>query len=103
VVIIKDQLQREVILKSHPKRIISLVPSISELLFYLGLEENVVGITKFCVHPRQKVKAITKVGGTKNFRTDIIERLSPDLIIANKEENTKEGIEELSLKLSGLG
>jgi ABC-type Fe3+-hydroxamate transport system substrate-binding protein len=77
-------------------RIISLVPSLTELLHDLGLEEEVVGITKFCVHPTEWFRHKTRVGGTKDIRPDIIHKLQPDLIIANKEENQKQQVEELS-------
>lgn len=93
-----DQLNRKIELKEFPKRIISLVPSQTELLFDLGVGENVVGVTKYCIHPKEKVKKITKIGGTKDFDIDKIIELQPDLIIANKEENYKEGIEELEQK-----
>ncbi len=81
-----------------PRRIVSLVPSQTELLFDLGLDDEVVGITKFCVHPKDKVRNKTKVGGTKNFHFDIIDELRPDLILGNKEENYQEGIEQLRAK-----
>ncbi len=93
-----DQLNRKIDLKEIPKRIISLVPSQTELLFDLGVGENVVGITKYCIHPKQEIKKIAKVGGTKDFDIDKIMALKPDLIIANKEENYKEGIEQLEDK-----
>lgn len=93
-----DQLGQLVILPSLPQRIVSLVPSQTELLFELGLEDRIVGITKFCIHPKEKVKHKTVIGGTKNFRLDVIDQLNPDLIIGNKEENYKEGIETLQLK-----
>jgi len=79
-------------------RIISLVPSQTELLFDLGLGEEVVGITKFCIHPKEWFEQKQKIGGTKNFWFDKIDALTPDLIIGNKEENYKEGIEELEKK-----
>ena len=94
---ITDQLGREVFLKNPARRIVSLVPSQTELLFDLGLDKVVVGITKFCIHPEHWLKEKTIVGGTKNFHIDKIKSLQPDLIIANKEENTKELIEELAL------
>ncbi|WP_037298781.1 ABC transporter substrate-binding protein [Runella limosa] len=78
-----------------PQRIVSLVPSQTELLFDLGLEGKVIGITKFCCHPADKVKNIAKIGGTKNFDFEKIKALRPDLIIGNKEENYQEGIETL--------
>ncbi|MEM9548541.1 MAG: helical backbone metal receptor [Bacteroidota bacterium] len=76
-------------------RIISLVPSLTELLFDLDLGDHMVGRTKFCIHPKEKVKFIPKIGGTKTVKIDSIKALQPDLIIANKEENTKEDIEAL--------
>lgn len=79
-----------------PKRIASLVPSQTELLFSLGLDEEVIGITKFCIHPEKWFETKTRIGGTKNLNLEKIIALSPDLIIANKEENIKESIEELS-------
>jgi ABC-type Fe3+-hydroxamate transport system substrate-binding protein len=90
-----DQLGNITSLTSPPQRIISLVPSQTELLADLGLDDNVVGITKFCVHPLEWRKRKNIVGGTKNFHFDTIDRLQPDLIIGNKEENYKEGIERL--------
>ncbi|WP_245950881.1 helical backbone metal receptor [Chitinophaga dinghuensis] len=90
-----DQLQRNVVLEKAPERIISLVPSQTELLYSLGLEEQVVGITKFCVHPDTWFRTKTRVGGTKQVNMDTIRSLRPDLIIANKEENTKSDIEAL--------
>ena len=82
--------------ENTPKRIVSLVPSQTELLYDLGLEDSIVGITKFCVHPVH-FKLIKKiVGGTKQVKIDKIKELRPDIIIANKEENTKEMVEELS-------
>jgi ABC-type Fe3+-hydroxamate transport system substrate-binding protein len=77
-------------------RIVSTVPSITELLYDLNLEEEVVGITKFCVHPNHWYRNKTRIGGTKTLNVQKIIELKPDLIIANKEENVKEQIEELS-------
>lgn len=91
-----DQLKRMVKCSFPPRKIISLVPSQTELLYTLGLEEEVVGITKFCIHPEVWHKQKTIVGGTKQFHHERIHQLQPDLIIANKEENTKEDIEKLS-------
>ncbi len=79
-----------------PLRIVSLVPSQTELLFDLGLNEQVVGITKFCIHPNKWFKTKVRVGGTKNINIAAIKKLNPTLIIANKEENVKEQIEELA-------
>lgn len=79
----------------NPNRIISLVPSQTELLFDLGLDDQVVGITKFCIYPATKVKHKPIVGGTKTLNINKILTLQPDLIIANKEENSREQIEAL--------
>lgn len=77
-------------------KIVSLVPSITEALFDLGLtEDEVVGRTKFCIHPAEKVKHVAVIGGTKNINADKIRALQPDLILANKEENVKEQVEAL--------
>jgi len=78
-----------------PQRIISVVPSQTELLFDLGLRDEIVGITKFCIHPADKIRGKTIVGGTKTLHLDRIHTLRPNLILANKEENTREQIEEL--------
>lgn len=93
-----DQLNRTIFLPDPPKRIISLVPSQTELLVDLGLDNRVVGVTKFCVHPAGLRNKKTIVGGTKNYRFDVIDSLKPDLIIGNKEENDQEGIEKLASK-----
>jgi ABC-type Fe3+-hydroxamate transport system substrate-binding protein len=81
-----------------PKRIISFVPSQTELLFDLGLENEVLGITKFCIHPKEICQTKEIIGGTKNLNIEKIISLKPDLIIANKEENVKEQIELLAEK-----
>ena len=82
--------------ETTPKRIISLVPSQTELLYDLGLEDKIIGITKFCVHPYH-LKATKKiVGGTKKIHFEKIKLLQPDIIICNKEENTPEIVAQLS-------
>jgi ABC-type Fe3+-hydroxamate transport system substrate-binding protein len=91
----EDQLGTIITLAQPPRRIISLVPSQTELLFDLGLQQEIVGITKFCIHPSDKVKFITPIGGTKKFDLDLIKSLKPDLIIGNKEENYEKGIQAL--------
>ena len=96
--IVRDQIGELQRIPASPQRIISLVPSQTELLFDLGVGNRVVGITKFCVHPAEQVNAVIKIGGTKKFNFDVIDQLKPDLIIANKEENYKEGIEKLREK-----
>jgi len=79
-----------------PKRIVSLVPSQTELLYSLGLEQETVGITKFCIHPSNWFQNKVKVGGTKKIDIEKVKNLQPDLIIANKEENVKEQVESLA-------
>ncbi|MEM6720414.1 MAG: helical backbone metal receptor [Bacteroidota bacterium] len=90
-----DQMQRRVTLDKTPKRIVSLVPSQTELLYDLGLEERIVGITKFCVHPYHLKSTKTVVGGTKKIKLEKIKALQPDIILCNKEENTKDIVETL--------
>ncbi len=90
-----DQLGRKHRFENKPKRIVSLVPSQTELLHFLGLENEVVGITKFCIHPSEWFKNKTRIGGTKNVNVEAIKALQPDIIIANKEENIKAQIEAL--------
>ncbi|MGV6829511.1 MAG: ABC transporter substrate-binding protein [Flavobacteriales bacterium] len=93
--ICKDQLNRELTFLKSPIRIVSLVPSQTELLVDLGLEEKLVGITKFCVHPSHLKKNKVIVGGTKKVSYSKIAALSPDIIICNKEENTQEMVAQL--------
>lgn len=77
-------------------KIISLVPSLTETLVDFGLrEDELVGRTKFCIHPSPFIDQIPIIGGTKNIRIEKILELQPDLVIASKEENVKEQIEEL--------
>ncbi len=90
-----DHLGNTIELSETPKRIISIVPSQTELLFDLGLNEEIIGITKFCIHPKDFVKGKTRVGGTKTIDIDKIRSLKPDLIIGNKEENEHSQIVEL--------
>lgn len=94
--LVTDQLYRSVLVPGNPLRIISLVPSQTELLFDLGLDDEIAGITKFCIHPTDKVRSKTRIGGTKALNLDKIRQLNPDLIIGNKEENEKEQIEQLA-------
>ena len=90
-----DQMHRSATVPEHPHRIISLVPSQTELLYDLGLGESVVGITKFCVHPETWFKTKPRVGGTKKVDIEKVRALKPDLIIGNKEENERADIEAL--------
>lgn len=92
----RDMMQRELTLESKPTRIISVVPSQTELLYDLGLSDEVIGITKFCIHPDSWFRTKDRIGGTKNLDLQKIESLRPDLIIANKEENSQSDIEYLA-------
>ena len=94
--VIKDHLLRKITVDGDIKSIISLVPSQTELLVDLGLEDCLVGITKFCIHPKHLKKNKTIVGGTKKVHYDKIKALNPQIIICNKEENTPEMVSELS-------
>jgi ABC-type Fe3+-hydroxamate transport system substrate-binding protein len=91
----KDQMHQTIRLENVPRRIVSIVPSQTELLFDLGLGEKVVGITKFCIYPDVWFRSKTRVGGTKDVDLDKVRALKPDLIIGNKEENSKQNIEDL--------
>jgi ABC-type Fe3+-hydroxamate transport system substrate-binding protein len=93
--IFKDQIGQELELQVPVKRIVSLVPSQTELLHALGLEDEVVGLTKFCIHPEKWWREKKRVGGTKNVSIEKVRELKPDLVIGNKEENFRENIEEL--------
>lgn len=92
---VRDQMGREVTFRFPPQRIVSLVPSQTELLYHLGLSDEVVGQTLFCVHPAAMHASKPRVGGTKNFKPEKIMALKPDLVIGNKEENEQAGIEAL--------
>lgn len=92
---LKDQLGNLHEFESVPKRIISLVPSQTELLYDLGLEDKIIGITKFCVHPFHFKSTKKIVGGTKKIHFEKIKLLQPDIIICNKEESTEEIVKQL--------
>ncbi|MBI4300902.1 MAG: cobalamin-binding protein [Chloroflexi bacterium] len=94
--IFTDALGRTIELAAPPGRIVSLVPSITETLFALGLENEIVGVTNFCIHPHEKIKALPKVGRVKNLDVPCILGLRPDLVIANAEENSREDVEALA-------
>ena len=80
---------------ASPQRIVSLVPSLTEALFSLGLGERLVGVTDWCVHPADGVARLPKLGGTKDPDIASITALAPDLVIANQEENRKRDVEAL--------
>jgi len=92
---VSDQMNRTLQVPGHPERIISLVPSQTELLHDLDLGDRVVGITKFCIHPEAWFRNKARVGGTKQVDMEKVRALKPDLIIGNKEENTQADIEAL--------
>lgn len=93
--IIQDFLNRSVNIPLPPQRIVSLVPSQTELLVELGVEKRILGLTKFCVHPKRLKQIKTVVGGTKQVNFDKIQDLKPDIIFCNKEENSKAMVERL--------
>lgn len=95
MITLEDARGRTLTLTEPPRRIVSLVPSQTELLSSLGLDEEVVGITRFCVHPPAWRTAKRIVGGTKLLREDRIRDLRPDLIFANLEENTRQDVERI--------
>jgi ABC-type Fe3+-hydroxamate transport system substrate-binding protein len=90
-----DDLGFKVELAHPPRRIVSLVPSWTETLFALGGGDRVVGATRFCVEPADRIGAIPKIGGTKNPDLRAIGDLAPDLVIANAEENRREDVEQM--------
>lgn len=92
---VTDQTGHSFALPGRPRRIVSLVPSLTELLYDLGLDEEVVGITKFCVHPDKWFRSKTRIGGTKKVEVGRLKALEPDLVIANKEENTQADVEAI--------
>lgn len=93
--VFKDQIGRTIHLHAVPERVVSLVPSQTELLVDLGLRDKLVGITRFCVHPKELRNTVTRVGGTKEARIHKLQKLNPDFIFCNKEENTQEMVQEL--------
>lgn|SRR5690625_658711 len=90
-----DYLGREVSYSYPPKKIISFAPAITGTLFHLHIDDAIVGRTRFCVHPKGKVEKAVNVGGTKDLKIERVRSLKPDLIIVEKEENTKEMVDEL--------
>ena len=93
-----DQLGNTIRLPAYPKRIISLAPPLTELLFHIELDDEIVGVTSYCVLPKEIVANKPKIGGTKQFDFELIDKLKPDLIIGNKEENYREGVFRLQEK-----
>ncbi len=93
--VVQDARGRPLQLETPARRIVSLVPSITEALFTLGAGEAVVGVTNFCAEPREEVRTRIKVGGPKTVRCDVVVKLAPDLVIANMEENHKADVDAL--------
>lgn len=91
----RDHLNNTIEFQEYPQRIISIVPSQSELLWDLGLQNKLIGITKFCIHPKEMFTKVERVGGTKKLDIQKIKTLNPDIIIGNKEENEQSQILEL--------
>lgn len=92
---VRDMMGNDILIPHRPQKIISLVPSISETLADYQLDSETIGITKFCIHPKQWFESKTRIGGTKDPKLELIASLEPDLVIGNKEENRKEDIEWL--------
>lgn len=96
MVLIYDQIGRSIEINKPIQRIVSVVPSLTELLYDLGLGDKIVGQTKFCIHPKAEFKSASKIGGTKSIQIEKLKSLNPDFVLANKEENTQEQIEEIA-------
>jgi ABC-type Fe3+-hydroxamate transport system substrate-binding protein len=92
---VKDDLGARFEFGAPPNRIVSLVPSVTETLIELGAGPQIAGVTDYCIHPAEAVAGIPKVGGTKGFSAERVIALGPDLVIANKEENTKPEVDAL--------
>lgn len=92
---VTDGMGRKVVFPNPPKRIVSLCPSITETLYALGLEERIVGRTRYCIHPTEQVEGAILVGGTKEVNLETIQALEPDLIVTDKEETPREIAEAL--------
>jgi ABC-type Fe3+-hydroxamate transport system substrate-binding protein len=99
-ILVKDAFGQRFEMAPPARRIISLIPSITEIFFSLGVGDRVVGVTKFCTEPAEGVAGKPKVGGQKNPRLDAIIALKPDLIVANVEENRREDVE--AMRAAGL-
>lgn len=93
--VFSDARGREHEIPEPPRRVVSLVPSLTETLFALGLGGCVVGVTEYCVHPADRVRDLPQVGGTKNPSLERILELEPDLVLANREENRRRDVERL--------
>ncbi|OQY36503.1 MAG: hypothetical protein B6243_03000 [Anaerolineaceae bacterium 4572_5.2] len=95
--VVIDQLGRKVEVDGDPQRLVSLVPSITELLAVgFGMEEQVVGVTDYCIHPASLLKNKVRLGGPKTIDVKKLQALAPQLVIASKEENTREQVLEMA-------
>ncbi len=94
--VISDQIGNKISFDKPFKRVVSLVPSQTELIYDLGVSDSIIGLTRFCIYPEHLRREKVRIGGTKDFRVEQILELAPDLIIANKEENDQERVEELA-------
>lgn len=93
---VTDTLGRQLRYRFPPRRIVSLCPSQTETLFALGLEREIAGLTRYCLHPEGQVGRVAQVGGTKQLKMETIRELAPDLVIAEKEENRREDVEAMA-------
>jgi ABC-type Fe3+-hydroxamate transport system substrate-binding protein len=93
---VADAIGRVHALARADARIVSLVPSVTELLFELGVGDRVVGRTGFCIHPKDNIKTVPKVGGTKSVDIDAIRGLAPTHLIVNVDENEKTTVDQLA-------
>lgn len=96
MITITDARNKKIVFSEPPKRVVSLIPSITEALFDLGAGEAIAGVSNYCIHPAEGVKNKIKVGGQKNPDMGKIKAIHPDLIILNMEENKPEHIKFLS-------
>ena len=94
-----DDLGRKVLINTPPKRVVSLVPSLTLTLSDLGIEKQLVGITRFCIYPEHLIDSLPIIGGPKNIDVEKILWLKPDIVFAVKEENEKKQILELAKKV----
>lgn len=93
---VADDLGRELALPRPPRRLVSLVPSVTELICDLGCGERLVGVTRFCVTPTAVVASLPRLGGTKTVDLERLLALRPDLVVMNSEENTRADFDRLT-------
>jgi ABC-type hemin transport system substrate-binding protein len=93
---IDDDVGRRLALAAPPGRIVSLVPSLTELVCALGRSDRLVGVTRYCTEPAAVVAGLPKLGGTKNPDLEAVLRLAPDLVLVNAEETRREDFQALT-------